>query len=93
MLDVCHLVETIGIRHPDHSLSSDTPVASTTADEFRITAELIHRHGGATFILHPGPRTDEIDTDVDSLPNAKYFEQARNGLFVRMALMASVQAD
>lgn len=39
-------------------------------------------------ILHPLPRVDEITTDVDGLPQAKYFEQARNGVPVRMALIA-----
>jgi aspartate carbamoyltransferase len=41
-------------------------------------------------ILHPLPRVDEISTDVDNLPNAAYFRQARNGVFVRMALLAMV---
>lgn len=39
-------------------------------------------------IMHPLPRVGEITTDVDSLPNAAYFRQARNGLYVRMALLA-----
>lgn len=38
-------------------------------------------------IMHPLPRIDEITTDVDSDPRAKYFEEAQNGLYVRMALM------
>ena len=39
-------------------------------------------------IMHPLPRVDEIATDVDALPNAAYFRQARNGVYVRMALLA-----
>ena len=41
-------------------------------------------------VLHPLPRVNEIDTDVDALPNAAYFRQAKNGVFVRMALIALV---
>lgn len=41
-------------------------------------------------IMHPLPRVDEIATDVDDLPNAAYFRQARNGVYVRMALLALV---
>lgn len=41
-------------------------------------------------ILHPLPRVDEIATDVDALSNAAYFRQARNGVYVRMALLALV---
>ncbi len=38
-------------------------------------------------ILHPLPRTVELDESVDSDPRALYFRQAKNGLFVRMALL------
>jgi len=41
-------------------------------------------------VLHPLPRVDEISVEVDSTPFAKYFEQARNGVVVRMALLALV---
>lgn len=39
-------------------------------------------------ILHPLPRVGEIAPQVDRLPQAKYFEQAANGVPVRMALLA-----
>ncbi|MCF0212939.1 MAG: aspartate carbamoyltransferase [Muribaculaceae bacterium] len=39
-------------------------------------------------ILHPLPRVNEIDQDVDDNPKAYYFEQARNGLYVRQALIS-----
>jgi aspartate carbamoyltransferase catalytic subunit len=38
-------------------------------------------------ILHPLPRTVELDPVVDRDPRARYFQQATNGLFVRMALL------
>lgn len=41
-------------------------------------------------ILDPLPRVDEISPAVDSDPRAKYFTQAQNGLYVRMALLQSV---
>ena len=41
-------------------------------------------------IMHPLPRTNEIATDVDDLPNAAYFRQAENGLYVRMALFSLI---
>ncbi len=40
-----------------------------------------------TIIMHPLPRVDEITPEVDSDPRAKYFEQAGNGLWLRMALL------
>jgi aspartate carbamoyltransferase catalytic subunit len=39
-------------------------------------------------ILHPLPRINEIDTNVDNNPKAYYFTQARNGVFTRMAIIA-----
>lgn len=41
-------------------------------------------------IMHPLPRVDEITTDVDARPGAAYFRQVKNGVFVRMALLALV---
>jgi len=41
-------------------------------------------------ILHPLPRVNEIDTDVDDNPKAYYFEQAENGVYARMALMCYI---
>ena len=38
-------------------------------------------------ILHPLPRTVELDESVDQDPRALYFRQAQNGLYVRMALL------
>jgi aspartate carbamoyltransferase catalytic subunit len=44
----------------------------------------------SAMILHPLPRTVELDTTVDRDPRALYFRQATNGLYVRMALLTMV---
>jgi aspartate carbamoyltransferase len=41
-------------------------------------------------ILHPLPRVDEINPEVDTYPGAAYFRQVRNGVFVRMGLLSMV---
>lgn len=41
-------------------------------------------------IMHPLPRVNEITTDVDDDPRAKYFEQALNGKYIRMALIMTL---
>ncbi len=38
-------------------------------------------------VLHPLPRVNEIDQDVDDSPKAYYFQQARNGLYARQAII------
>lgn len=45
-----------------------------------------------SIVLHPLPRVDEIAHSFDSDPRAKYFDEARNGVFVRMALLESLLA-
>ncbi len=41
-------------------------------------------------VLHPLPRVNEINENVDDMKQAYYFQQARNGVYVRQALMASI---
>jgi aspartate carbamoyltransferase catalytic subunit len=53
-----------------------------------ITKDLVE--GTKTLIMDPLPRIDEIEIPVDDLPNAIYFDQAQNGLYVRMALLVHV---
>ncbi len=40
-----------------------------------------------SIIMHPLPRVDEIPREVDNDPRAQYFEQAENGIYIRMALL------
>lgn len=51
-----------------------------------LTAEMLE--GKDVLVMDPLPRVDEIETAVDDLPNAVYFRQAKNGVPVRMALLA-----
>jgi len=41
-------------------------------------------------VLHPLPRVNEINLDVDDNPKAYYYDQARNGLYVRQAIICKV---
>jgi len=55
-----------------------------------LTREMVETLNPRLVTLHPLPRVNEIATDVDTLAGAAYFRQARNGVFVRMALIALV---
>lgn len=57
---------------------------------FRVTPKLLAEGKKGIVVLHPLPRVGEIDPAVDESPAAKYFEQAANGVPVRMALLAEV---
>jgi len=55
-------------------------------ERYTINERLLRRMKPDAMILHPLPRTVEIDKAVDDDPRALYFKQAANGLFIRMAL-------
>jgi len=54
---------------------------------YAIDSSTLQRMKPDALILHPLPRTVELDKSVDSDPRALYFRQAVNGLYVRMALL------
>lgn len=56
-------------------------------DRFILDREKMTYARPDTYILHPLPRVNEISIEVDNDPRAQYFNQARNGMFVRMALI------
>ena len=59
-------------------------------ESYRITPELLMHAKEDMIILHPLPRREELPPEIDKTPFAKYFEQARNGVYVRMALLGIV---
>ena len=56
-------------------------------EEYIINKEVLSNFSENTIVLHPLPRTGEISEDIDDDPRALYFEQAGNGLYVRMGLL------
>ena len=52
-----------------------------------VTSDVMRRLPGYAIVMHPLPRVGEIDPLVDADPRAAYFRQARNGLWVRMAVL------
>lgn len=60
------------------------------AGMYRVDPDLLSRGPESMIVMHPLPRVNEITPEVDSMPQAKYFEQAFNGVPVRMALLSMV---
>ena len=54
---------------------------------YALDSNVLKRMRKDALILHPLPRTVELDKSVDADPRAMYFRQAMNGLYVRMALL------
>lgn len=60
---------------------------------FMIDKEVMAKAKNDMILMHPLPRVGEIDEQVDDDPRAIYFEQARNGMYVRMALLTKVLSN
>jgi len=61
--------------------------------QYVLTNDLVERMKEDAIILHPLPRVDEIAIEADLNSRAKYFEQAQNGLWVRMALLTMLNRN
>ena len=59
-------------------------------DAFILDAAKLENAKGDLTVMHPLPRVNEISTEVDDDPRAKYFEQALNGKYIRMALIITL---
>ena len=55
-----------------------------------LTRRKLERARPDMLVMHPLPRVDEIAIDVDDDPRAVYFEQARYGMYARMALLTDL---
>jgi len=57
---------------------------------FVVSTALLNSAKPNMIVLHPLPRIDEIETEVDLDPRAAYFRQMRYGLYVRMAILLMI---
>ncbi len=83
-IDVLYVTRIQKERFPD--LAEYTKVRGS----YVIDLNVLRRARSDLIILHPLPRVDEIASEVDSTPFARYFQQVKNGLVVRMALLALI---
>ncbi len=86
-LDVLYVTRIQKERFPDPAEYEKVKHA------YRLDRAGAERLGPDLKILHPLPRVNEVDPDVDALPGALYFEQAKNGVTVRKALLSLILAD
>ncbi len=59
-------------------------------DKYQLTQSLLNTSKADLTVLHPLPRVNEISPAIDDDPKARYFKQAENGVYMRMALLAAV---
>lgn len=80
-LDVLYVTRLQKERFPDPMLYNKV------MESYQLRSDVLKAARNDLIILHPLPRVDEIPYAVDRLPQAKYFEQAENGVYTRMSIL------
>src|SRR4030042_1428066 len=70
-----------------HSLIYLLALYKKVKDSYIIDRKIVNQLKENAIIMHPLPRVNEISPEVDSDKRASYFRQAKNGLYIRMALL------
>jgi aspartate carbamoyltransferase catalytic subunit len=83
-LDVLYVTRIQRERFPDENEYRQV------AGEYRIDSALLESADPELTVMHPLPRVDEIAPEIDDTDRAAYFEQAHNGIPVRMALLDEI---
>ena len=65
-------------------------VYARTDAKYQVTSEVMKKAKGSSIILHSLPRRDELLPEVDDSRHARYWQEAYNGVVMRMALLSSV---
>lgn len=87
-LDVLYMTR---LQREHNSPEDEADFANLDFNPYRLSPKLVARMKPYAAILHPFPRDEEfgeIPTSIDADPRAYYFRQARNGMWVRAALLA-----
>jgi len=81
------------IQKEHNAPGDEEKFAAIDLERYKLTPALVARMKAYAPILHPFPRDQhfgEIPPEIDNDPRAMYFRQARNGMWIRAALLASV---
>jgi aspartate carbamoyltransferase catalytic subunit len=88
--DVIENADVLYVTRIQKERFADPKQYEEVKDCYEITTELMTRAKQNMVVMHPLPRVSEIHYRVDDDPRAAYFRQVKNGMYVRMALLAAV---
>lgn len=88
--DVIGSADVLYVTRVQKERFTDLAQYESVKDYYRITTELMQQAKPTTVVMHPLPRVNEIDVRLDSDPRAAYFRQVKNGMYIRMAILAAV---
>jgi len=66
---------------------TDTALYEQVKNSFILGPEEVNKMQKDAILMHPLPRVNEISPEVDKLPQARYFDQVENGVYIRMSLL------
>lgn len=94
VIDMKDLDKTLADLKPDIVSVGRIPKEYIDGDakkyDFKVTMNTLKGLSNQSIVMHPLPRVNELDPEIDSSPKAVYFAQARNGLYIREALLSLV---
>ncbi|MDD7424334.1 MAG: aspartate carbamoyltransferase [Candidatus Methanomethylophilaceae archaeon] len=88
--DVIQEADVLYVTRIQKERFPDPAEYNKVAGTYRIDNAMLREAKKDAIVMHPLPRIDEIAPEVDNTEHAKYFEQAFNGIPVRMALLCSI---
>ncbi|MEM1525013.1 MAG: aspartate carbamoyltransferase [Nitrososphaerales archaeon] len=88
--DVIKDVDVIYITRVQKERFANLEEYEKIKDLYRLDCEAVKNAKESMVILHPLPRVTELSPELDNTPHALYFQQARNGIPVRMALISLI---
>jgi carbamoyl-phosphate synthase/aspartate carbamoyltransferase/dihydroorotase/carbamoyl-phosphate synthase/aspartate carbamoyltransferase len=88
--DVIENADVLYVTRVQKERFTDLALYEEVKDHYEITPELMAKAKQKMIVMHPLPRVGEIHYAVDTDPRAAYFRQAKNGMYIRMALLAAV---
>jgi carbamoyl-phosphate synthase/aspartate carbamoyltransferase/dihydroorotase/carbamoyl-phosphate synthase/aspartate carbamoyltransferase len=88
--DVIENADVLYVTRVQKERFTDLAQYEEVKDQYEITPELMTKAKSKMIVMHPLPRVGEIHYAVDSDPRAAYFRQVKNGMYIRMALLAAV---
>jgi aspartate carbamoyltransferase catalytic subunit len=83
-------VDVLYVTRVQKERFSDLAEYERVKDYYIVDPQLMSHAKEKMIVMHPLPRINEISYAVDDDPRAAYFRQMRNGLYIRMALLAAV---
>jgi aspartate carbamoyltransferase catalytic subunit len=90
LADIMPIADIVYMTRIQQERFSDPLEYEKVKNSYVLTKSMLEGCKSNMKILHPLPRINEISEDVDDSPQAFYFKQAENGVYVRQALLAAI---